>query len=141
MRKQEIISHLQHHLWTRLAATAHGVGVVAIRDIPKGTMPFEGNRFTASENYIGISDEELADLEPAVKQYVKDFFPYQAQEGGYQFPDYPPQQIDQSYYLNHSKEPNMGEVAGGEDFVALRDIKAGEELTVDYATYDDKGLE
>ncbi len=35
-------------------------------------------------------------------------------------------------YLNHSCEPNLG-VQGQIIFVAMRDIKAGEELTFDYA--------
>lgn len=39
-------------------------------------------------------------------------------------------------YLNHSCEPNVG-VAGNVVFVAMRDIAAGEELTIDYAMIDD----
>lgn len=39
-------------------------------------------------------------------------------------------------YLNHSCEPNVG-LNGNIVFVAMRDISAGEELTVDYAMFDD----
>jgi hypothetical protein len=39
-------------------------------------------------------------------------------------------------YLNHSCEPNVG-VAGNVVFVAMREIAAGEELTIDYAMIDD----
>lgn len=39
-------------------------------------------------------------------------------------------------FLNHSCEPNVG-VAGNLVFVAMRDIDAGEELTTDYALFDD----
>jgi SET domain-containing protein len=39
-------------------------------------------------------------------------------------------------FLNHSCEPNVG-VAGNIVFVAMRDIAAGEELTTDYALFDD----
>ena len=39
-------------------------------------------------------------------------------------------------YLNHSCDPNVG-VAGNVVFVAMRDIAAGEELTIDYAMIDD----
>lgn len=35
--------------------------------------------------------------------------------------------------LNHSCEPNLG-WAAGDTLIAIRDIAAGEELTVDYAT-------
>jgi SET domain-containing protein len=39
-------------------------------------------------------------------------------------------------YLNHSCEPNVG-FAGNIVLVAMRDIAAGEELTTDYALFDD----
>src|SRR5262245_37555013 len=42
---------------------------------------------------------------------------------------------DVMMFLNHSCEPNVG-VQGQIVFVALRDIVAGEELTLDYATID-----
>ena len=38
-------------------------------------------------------------------------------------------------FLNHSCEPNVG-VQGQIVFVALRDVAAGEELTIDYGTLD-----
>src|SRR5262245_34970845 len=38
-------------------------------------------------------------------------------------------------FLNHSCEPNVG-VQGQIVFVAMRDVVAGEELTLDYATID-----
>ena len=39
-------------------------------------------------------------------------------------------------YINHSCQPNVG-VRGNIVFVAMRDIAAGEELTIDYAMIDD----
>lgn len=39
-------------------------------------------------------------------------------------------------YLNHSCEPNVG-FGGNAVLVAMRDIAAGEELTTDYAMFDD----
>ena len=38
-------------------------------------------------------------------------------------------------FLNHSCEPNVG-VQGQIVFVAMRDVAAGEELTLDYGTID-----
>ena len=43
---------------------------------------------------------------------------------------------DVMLFLNHSCEPNVG-VAGNIVFVAMRDIEVGEELTTDYALFDD----
>jgi SET domain-containing protein len=41
-------------------------------------------------------------------------------------------------FLNHSCEPNVG-FAGNTVLVAMRDILPGEELTTDYAFFDDHG--
>ena len=41
-------------------------------------------------------------------------------------------------FINHSCEPNVG-FAGNIVLVAMRDISAGEELTTDYALFDDYG--
>ena len=46
--------------------------------------------------------------------------------------------MDVSYFLNDSKKPNIKTIDDGENFVTLRKIKKGEELTVAYATYDEK---
>ena len=43
-------------------------------------------------------------------------------------------------HLNHSCEPNVG-LQGQIVFVAMRDIAADEELTVDYAMFDDEPYE
>jgi uncharacterized protein len=39
-------------------------------------------------------------------------------------------------FINHSCEPNVG-FAGSTVLAAMRDIHAGEELTTDYALFDD----
>lgn len=41
-------------------------------------------------------------------------------------------------FINHSCEPNVG-FAGNVVLVAMRDVAAGEELTTDYALFDDDG--
>ena len=46
--------------------------------------------------------------------------------------------MDISYFLNDSKKPNLKTIDDGENFVTLRKIKKGEELTVAYETYDEK---
>jgi hypothetical protein len=52
----------------------------------------------------------------------------------------PDEYEDVMLFLNHSCEPNVG-VAGNIVFVAMRDIAAGEELTTDYALFDDNDTE
>jgi len=43
---------------------------------------------------------------------------------------------DVMLFINHSCEPNVG-FAGNVVLVAMRDVEAGEELTTDYALFDD----
>lgn len=41
------------------------------------------------------------------------------------------------WYLNHSDTPNLDSGDGGNNYFALRDIAAGEELTIDYRKLDE----
>ena len=52
-------------------------------------------------------------------------------------PTYGIDAIDKSYFLNHSKKPNMVTKDKGETFVAMRTIKAGEELCANYDQYQE----
>ena len=45
-------------------------------------------------------------------------------------------QFDVVTFLNHSDEPNLRQLDGGDRFVTTRDVTAGEELTVDYGSLD-----
>jgi hypothetical protein len=42
------------------------------------------------------------------------------------------------WYLNHSDRPNLASADGGHSYFALRDIPAGEELTIDYRLLDEE---
>jgi SET domain-containing protein len=53
-------------------------------------------------------------------------------EDFYYVPDYGFKVMDIVIFLNHSEEPNIISINDGEDFETLRDIKAGEELFIDY---------
>lgn len=120
-------------VWCRLAATKHGVGVVAIRDIPKGVDPFA--RCDPFGDVLEISQIELeaSDAPREAKQLVRDFCALQG--GVYFVPDYGIDAIDKSYFLNHSDKPNMVTKDDGEVFVTARRIKKGEELVADYGQY------
>lgn len=41
-----------------------------------------------------------------------------------------------AWYLNHSNKPNLASNDGGYTYYATRDIKSGEELTIDYKKLD-----
>jgi SET domain len=134
LTKRELLMELKVRTWVRLGVTKHGVGVIAIRDIPKGIDPFQSCQPIA--RWIELSPEDIELLDPEVKRLVTDFAPFA--EGVYYCPNFGFNQLDPSFYLNHdSKKPNMNAAKKGEYFVTNRDIKAGEELTVSYDTYDD----
>lgn len=110
----------------------HGVGVVAIREIPKGARIFRGE----SERVVWVSREAVRRLPRAIRALYEDFGMVDGRWLGV-----PPNlnRLSVGWYVNHAKMPN---VAAGDDgrFRALRRIRVGEELTADYRTFVDEPL-
>jgi SET domain-containing protein len=110
----------------------HGVGVVAIRDIPAGTRVFDGE----SERVVWVSRAAVRKLPAAVRSLYEDFGMVWGDKLGV-----PPSlnMLSVGWYVNHSDRPN---VEAGDDarFRALRRIRKGEELTADYRTFVDEAL-
>jgi hypothetical protein len=106
-----------------------GVGVFAIRDIPRGCR----DMFTPPGNdddFVAVP-RALVEAEPAhVRALVENYCLYD--DTTYWVPRDGFRQIDLSLCLNHSDTPNVVSVNDGAYFEALRDIAAGEELLVDY---------
>jgi SET domain-containing protein len=80
-----------------------------------------------------VPKEDIQGLPPEIKKMYQDFCVL----GGDHYVC--PESLNQltiAWYLNSSKTPN---VAADEDlrFYAIREITAGEELTVDYDTYSE----
>lgn len=46
--------------------------------------------------------------------------------------------IDNARFINHSKNPNTKSLGLFKENIAIRDIKRGEEITIDYETLEDK---
>ena len=134
MNKKQFLRSLGD-VYCRLGVTKHGVGVVAIRRIPKGTDPFKHCDAHGDVLEIPRAEFDAADAPEEAKELVRDFCALQ--DGVYFVPDYGIDAIDKSFFLNHSKTPNMVTHDQGETFVAKRAIKKGEELTADYDTYQE----
>jgi len=111
----------------------HGVGVFAIRDIPKGTNLFPGDDSKLS--WKKRSALKLNMLPPEIKKLYNQFCLIKDKGETYGCPS-SFNLMTVSWYLNHSKNPNVG-CDEDYNFFALRDIKAGEELTADYHTYNE----
>ena len=116
---------------TRLGPSKiHGVGVFAIVKIPEGSYIFADD----DEEMIWLSKSQLKDLPKAFKKLYEDFC---ISKGGKYGCPRSFNRLTPAWYLNDSDHPN---VAADENynFLALRDIEEGEELTVDYDTYSER---
>ena len=122
-------------VYVRLGSGRNGVGVFAIRPIPKGTDPFK--HCDPFGGVIKVSKDELTQSHApeSAKRMVRDFCALQ--DGVYYVPDYGVDAIDKSYYLNHSDRSNMTTTDKGETFVAKRKINLGEELTISYDLFNE----
>lgn len=110
----------------------HGVGVLAIRPIPKGALVFAGE----DERATWLDRAAVRKLPPAVCALYEDFGMVDGARIGV------PTSLNRlsvGWYVNHADAPNL---AAGDDgrFRALRRIRAGEELTADYRTFCDEPL-
>ena len=110
----------------------HGVGVLAIRDIPAGTLVFAGE----SERVAWLSRAAVKRMPTAIRALYEDFGMVWRDKIGV-----PPSlnMLSVGWYVNHSDTPN---VEAGDDarFRALRRIRTGDELTADYRTFVDEPL-
>lgn len=100
-----------------------GVGVVATRRIPKGTITWVHDELDQS-----FSAQKLARLGPLFHPAI-DRYSYRDGDGHYVLC------WDHARFVNHSCRPTC--MAPGFDLeIAIRDIEPGEQLTGDYATYN-----
>ena len=133
-QKQLIIRSLEHTYCRIQRSEIQGIGVHAIVNIPAGTPIF----YAINErDWHTFSMDELEHLDDAVKKMIDDFYVIE-KDNTVTIPEGALNQMDISYFLNHSKTPNLYTPDVGKTFITLRDITKGEELTVDYATYDEK---
>lgn len=132
MNKHAFLRALRE-VYCKLGVTTHGVGVIAIRKIPKGTDPFKHS--DPSGDVLRIPKSELDDYDAPdeAKELVRDFCALQ--DDVYYVPNYGIDALTKFYYLNHSSSANMETPDKGETFIAARDIMPGEELTANYDTY------
>lgn len=115
---------------TRLArSSVHGIGLFAIRAIKKGTKLFPGD----IDEMMWVEKGELGRLPKLVAELYRDFAVLK--DGRYGCP-LSFNRLTPAWYLNHSKTPNV-RCDENFDFLAIRNIKVGEELTADYSTYSE----
>ena len=130
MNKEALLKELANSTYVMIKPSPlHGIGVFAIRDIPKGT----SNIFSRGVgDWIKVSKEEVEALPQHSKDLIENHCLFD--EDHYFIPDYGFKLVDLVIYLNHSETPNVISLNDGEEFEAIRDIAIGEELLVDYGT-------
>lgn len=135
MRKQKLLHNLKNDVYCKIApSSVDGVGVFAIKKIPKTVNPF---KTTSPLRYsvITLKDDDVKDLNPNVRKVLKDF----CKSGDvYDVPYNGLNALDISFYMNHSNTPNVDIVSGTDEYLEFRtnrDIEVGEELLIDYRQY------
>jgi SET domain-containing protein len=120
-------------VFTRIGRSRrHGVGVMAIVDIPAGTLLFAGE----DERVVWRKRREVARLPAAFRALYEDFG---IVDGSWIGVPRSLNRLSVGWYVNHSATPNA--VAGDDGrFRSLRRIRRGEEITADYRTFVDEPL-
>jgi SET domain-containing protein len=112
----------------RLGVSAiHGIGVFAIVPIDAGV-----RLFGPEKDEIQPVAATLVDQLPDPKRRL--YIDFCVPSGGAYFAPASFNDLTIAWYLNHDDAPNVA-CTQDDGFVALRDIAAGEELTLDYRTF------
>jgi SET domain-containing protein len=131
--KEKLIQNLNNTYCSFGCSKVHGVGVIAIRDIPKSVDPFPN---VLPEPTMPLKEEELKKLPNEVASKIQDIFV--SVNGIYQVYALGLNSMGIRFHVNHSKKPNIavheipGNTSGYNPFITLRKIKKGEELFWDY---------
>ena len=129
--KQEILKSLKNTYCRIMPSKINGVGVFAISDIPQNINPFNVAK-TGDWQKFKITD--LKNLDKEVFKMVNAFFTVQ-EDGTLYIPKGGLNDMNISYFMNDSKNPNMKMAKDEVNFLTLCQIKKGQELTVSYKTY------
>jgi len=132
--KLKILDLLEKSYCRIKSSPISGVGVFAIRDIPKHTEIFAGQPDSTWHNF---QMSELKSLDKEVLTMIDDFFVIEKDQT-VRIPEGALSGMDMSYYMNNSFTPNAEAIDGGFTFISSREIKKGEEITIAYSTFDEK---
>ena len=99
-----------------------GIGLISDQEIKKGQTVWIYNPII-----------DITVKKKDVTKEVKDFFDiYSCDLGG----DIYMLNVDDARFINHSKNPNIKNLGSYDKSIALKNIKKGEEITIDYNTID-----
>ena len=139
MNKKDLIDNLKNDIYCRIGISKiSGVGVIAIRNIPKGINPFKMTKGKCLKyRSINVTKKDIINLSPDVQKLVTDFISPN-DDLTYSIPSNGLNSLDISFYMNHSKNNNIDVLETKCDyleFVTNIKIKKGDELTINYNDY------
>jgi len=132
LRNRETLRRLKNQTYCRVQPSeTHGVGVFAVKDIPSGVCPW----FTPNHHFLGgtvrFTSHEISKLDDGVRQILLDYN-LLSKRGLFVHPC-ELEVLHITQFLNASSDPNLNLDMEREDtFKTIKEIKSGEELTVDY---------
>jgi SET domain-containing protein len=125
--RDSVIESIKEHSYTKLNASTvcRGVGVFAIRFIPIGTQLFSDlvvdTHFIKWDELNGVGESVISYLSSICNSDESGFYLSRTINN-----------INISYYVNHSDTPNVYHNLDTDTFITLRDIYIGEELLCKY---------
>lgn len=149
--RENLLEGLRHGTWVKLGVSRiEGVGVIAVREIPEDTNPFDlANGFLETpELSVEIQESDLRKVDPEIVNLFKSFFAPLTEDDG----DTPYRRggdivyganalglnaLNVGWYMNHSDHANVqffqaNHHCGFSYYRTRTRICVGEELTIDY---------
>lgn len=134
-KKKNLVENLKNTYCRLKPSKIQGIGVFAIRDIPKGKNPFLGIRNCI---FFKFKIQEFKKIDKEVLKMIDDFFVIEKNKT-VQITDNALNGMDISFFVNNSNNPNLKIFDDGTNnafiFKTIRKIKKGEELTISYRDY------
>lgn len=106
-----------------LYTSIHGIGVFAIRNIPKGTEMFKHHSI-----FMAVNEDDWHLIEPEIRKIILSRHCFHASSVNLSF-THPNADVSYQNFMNHSPDPN----SDGQK--ALRDIEVEEEITENYRSF------
>ncbi len=136
--KNRLLNNLHNETYCRLKPSQYsGIGVFAIKDIPTGVNPFK-KAFYKKQPTVNLTETEVKKLPEGVQRMIYDFF-QKDENKVFSIPKYGLNDLDVTFYLNHSDAPNVDIVDDGKseylEFITNKWIHKDEELSINYEKY------
>ena len=127
MSKRRLLANLAKVYCRIQPSPLHGVGVFAIRRIPKGINPFE---LPIRPKLVHLTSADLRKLAPGIQQMIRQYA--DNQNGRYVLTELGLNLVELEFFVNHSIEPNLVFDEDRGSFKTARIVARGEELTANY---------